>query len=44
MKKIEWLFEEYRSKASDDLVIVFAFLKFYAEYLPNKTKMQSLLN
>ena len=44
LKKIEWLFEEYHSKSSDDLVITFIFLKFYAEYLQNKTKMQNLLN
>jgi hypothetical protein len=44
LKKIEWLFEEYHSKSSDDLVITFILLKFYAEYLPNKTKMQNLLN
>jgi hypothetical protein len=44
LKKIEWLFEEYHSKASDDVAITYIFLKFYAEYLPNKIKMQSLLN
>lgn len=44
MKKIEWHFQEYHSKASEDIIMTFIFLKFYAEYLPNKTKMQSLLN
>lgn len=31
-------------KFSDDLIISFTFLKFYAEYLQLRAKMQNLLN
>ena len=31
-------------KSSDDLIISFTFLKFYAEYLPFRVKMQNLTN